>query len=151
MTLRWPSGKKENDHKRKCNSRVCCDLTENFVVYMTLELKSDMIVPYAHSCIQYKLWKWTLKWGKFLFFFCHIQIKFKKIFGHFFTLGGLHYGYICKIIKIACSYKCVNHDMCKIKIKLLEENSKWKILDWQGNLSLLHSLLLLLLEKFWAQ
>ena len=64
-TVRWGAfgdfemtiWKRKNNHKRKCNSRVCCDLTENFVVYMTLELKSDMIVPYAHSCIQYNLWK----------------------------------------------------------------------------------------------
>ena len=77
--------------------------------------------------------------------------KIQKDFWSFFVHWVAYITVICKIIKIACSYKCVNHDMCKIKIKLLEENSKWKILDWQGNLSLLHSLLKVLLPKFCAQ
>ena len=122
-----------------------------FFVYMTLEWKSDMIVKYDHGCEVQVVKMNSETWLLFIPFSFVISTWIQIFLVIFCRWGGMHYSCICKIIRIAWSYKCVNHDMCKIKIKLLEENSKWKILDWQGNLSLLHSLLKVLLPKFCAQ
>ena len=127
VTLRWPSGREKNNHKRKCNSRVCCDLTENFVVYMTLELKSDMIVKYDHGC-EVQVVKMNSKtWLLFIPFSFVISTRIQNFLVIFCRWGGLHYGCICKIIKIAWGYKCVNHDMCKIKIKLKKKILKERL------------------------
>ena len=117
----------KNNHKRKCNSRVCCDLTENFVVYMTHELKSDMIVKYDHGC-EVQVVKMNSKtWLLFIPFSFVISTRIQNFLVIFCRWGGLHYGCICKIIKIAWGYKCVNHDMCKIKIKLKKKILKERI------------------------
>ena len=119
--------RKKNNHKRKCNSRVCCDLTENLVVYMTLELKSDMIVKYDHGC-EVQVVKMNSKtWLLFIPFSFVISTRIQNFLVIFCRWGGLHYGCICKIIKIAWGYKCVNHDMCKIKIKLKKKILKERL------------------------
>ena len=127
VTLRWPSGKEKNNHERKCNSRVCCDLTENFVVYMTLELKSDMIVKYDHGCEVQVVKMNSETWLLFIPFSFVISTWIQIFLVIFCGWGGMHYGCICKIIRIAWGYKCVNHDMCKIKIKLKKKMPKERL------------------------
>ena len=78
VTLRWPSGRK--DHK---NVILGFSLRQTEKVYMTLELKSDMIVK------QFLLYvvKMKIKWEYFYFyFFCNINFKL-KVFWSFSILS----------------------------------------------------------------
>ena len=74
---------------------MCCYLTENFV-YMTPELKSDMIVKHlltvvCVTCCENEHWNE----GSFYFHFSFvISTKFETFLVIFCTLGGLHYGYL---------------------------------------------------------